>query len=342
MTYGDDRLGPARRPGAPAPERTPILPRPRAGAGPGGIPPPAHQGRQDRSRAGPEHVRQPLRTFTEPAAQTWLLPAQPAITEPWRPVDRSTDLLSNQPRGANAATPQPASPRPRSIAWTGATRPGQRPGPLSSTALASPGPVKAARLEEGTQHGPRRRRAQRAGTPGPSRAAAPARRGPPLVHRGRPPPRHARAAAALRHRPARGHHAVRPGHRYKRRGRRRRGRCRPPLRPRSWGSPAPHRRGPTQAAAPVARRRRRARADLRGRPAARPNLRPEQPGRHWRHPRPVHHRRDGHPRSEEHTPELQSRGHLVCRLLLEKKKQNLLHLHLIKKKKKTYTKNQTQ
>src|SRR5207253_10879702 len=29
-------------------------------------------------------------------------------------------------------------------------------------------------------------------------------------------------------------------------------------------------------------------------------------------------------RSEEHTPELQSRGHLVCRLLLEKKKTNPL------------------
>src|SRR5690625_6097889 len=29
---------------------------------------------------------------------------------------------------------------------------------------------------------------------------------------------------------------------------------------------------------------------------------------------------DGPPRSEEHTSELQSRGHLVCRLLLEKKK----------------------
>src|SRR5439155_19156231 len=28
----------------------------------------------------------------------------------------------------------------------------------------------------------------------------------------------------------------------------------------------------------------------------------------------------GQPRSEEHTSELQSRGHLVCRLLLEKKK----------------------
>src|SRR5437660_5259362 len=30
----------------------------------------------------------------------------------------------------------------------------------------------------------------------------------------------------------------------------------------------------------------------------------------------------GLPRSEEHTSELQSRGHLVCRLLLEKKKHN--------------------
>src|SRR5690625_1024385 len=30
-------------------------------------------------------------------------------------------------------------------------------------------------------------------------------------------------------------------------------------------------------------------------------------------------------RSEEHTSELQSRGHLVCRLLLEKKKQNNIH-----------------
>src|SRR5690625_6130406 len=31
---------------------------------------------------------------------------------------------------------------------------------------------------------------------------------------------------------------------------------------------------------------------------------------------------DGAVRSEEHTSELQSRGHLVCRLLLEKKKKN--------------------
>src|SRR5690625_5555235 len=32
--------------------------------------------------------------------------------------------------------------------------------------------------------------------------------------------------------------------------------------------------------------------------------------------------RSGTTRSEEHTSELQSRGHLVCRLLLEKKKTN--------------------
>src|SRR6266702_6196749 len=41
------------------------------------------------------------------------------------------------------------------------------------------------------------------------------------------------------------------------------------------------------------------------------------------------------PRSEEHTSELQSRGHLVCRLLLEKKKQKQLTFYLDKKKKKT-------
>src|SRR5437870_11042122 len=32
-------------------------------------------------------------------------------------------------------------------------------------------------------------------------------------------------------------------------------------------------------------------------------------------------------RSEEHTSELQSRGHLVCRLLLEKKKKKLNNIH---------------
>src|SRR6202043_2316714 len=33
-------------------------------------------------------------------------------------------------------------------------------------------------------------------------------------------------------------------------------------------------------------------------------------------------------RSEEHTSELQSRGHLVCRLLLEKKKKNNVRQHI--------------
>src|SRR5690625_6935474 len=34
-------------------------------------------------------------------------------------------------------------------------------------------------------------------------------------------------------------------------------------------------------------------------------------------------------RSEEHTSELQSRGHLVCRLLLEKKKNNKNNIHTV-------------
>src|SRR5687768_17638551 len=39
-------------------------------------------------------------------------------------------------------------------------------------------------------------------------------------------------------------------------------------------------------------------------------------------------------RSEEHTSELQSRLHLVCRLLLEKKKKKIKTYHKIKKKNK--------
>src|SRR5215813_15675360 len=39
-------------------------------------------------------------------------------------------------------------------------------------------------------------------------------------------------------------------------------------------------------------------------------------------------------RSEEHTSELQSRPHLVCRLLLEKKKKNTICFLFLKKKKK--------
>src|SRR6266481_1405652 len=42
-------------------------------------------------------------------------------------------------------------------------------------------------------------------------------------------------------------------------------------------------------------------------------------------------------RSEEHTSELQSQFHLVCRLLLEKKKKNT-HLHMCLNKKKNNTK----
>src|SRR5215208_6270004 len=42
--------------------------------------------------------------------------------------------------------------------------------------------------------------------------------------------------------------------------------------------------------------------------------------------------RGSKPRSEEHTSELQSRGHLVCRLLLEKKNTQLIPLLLYKPK----------
>src|SRR6266508_5295049 len=47
------------------------------------------------------------------------------------------------------------------------------------------------------------------------------------------------------------------------------------------------------------------------------------------------------PRSEEHTSELQSRGHLVCRLLLEKKKKINNHYLLNNKKKKEYQNKKT-
>src|SRR6266498_5684341 len=55
----------------------------------------------------------------------------------------------------------------------------------------------------------------------------------------------------------------------------------------------------------------------------------------WRRPKPSRRQR-----SEEHTSELQSRPHLVCRLLLEKKK-NKTRRH-IKTKKKTTTKTHKQ
>src|SRR3989442_10510048 len=41
-------------------------------------------------------------------------------------------------------------------------------------------------------------------------------------------------------------------------------------------------------------------------------------------------------RSEEHTSELQSRPHLVCRLLLEKKKNTALFLEAVKRQYKDY------
>src|SRR5262245_45941942 len=44
-----------------------------------------------------------------------------------------------------------------------------------------------------------------------------------------------------------------------------------------------------------------------------------------------------HPRSEEHTSELQSLRHLVCRLLLEKKKRNKNQTIIIHKTRQTYT-----
>src|SRR6266508_2656241 len=48
----------------------------------------------------------------------------------------------------------------------------------------------------------------------------------------------------------------------------------------------------------------------------------------WPPRSPAHSRR-----SEEHTSELQSRGHLVCRLLLEKKKKNHHKIKIEKQKK---------
>src|SRR5437660_9008750 len=57
----------------------------------------------------------------------------------------------------------------------------------------------------------------------------------------------------------------------------------------------------------------------RGRRRRRSSGRSTHPG-HLRKVAPARKAPHGWPRSEEHTSELQSRGHLVCRLLLEKKK----------------------
>src|SRR2546427_8432643 len=51
---------------------------------------------------------------------------------------------------------------------------------------------------------------------------------------------------------------------------------------------------------------------------------------HGQHVRAVPARRE---RSEEHTSELQSQSNLVCRLLLEKKKKEKKHIHVIEDKK---------
>src|SRR6266487_5990006 len=50
----------------------------------------------------------------------------------------------------------------------------------------------------------------------------------------------------------------------------------------------------------------------------------------------LHPRQGRHDRSEEHTSELQSPVHLVCRLLLEKKKKTTMSRYFLKKKTKIY------
>src|SRR5215510_16313208 len=69
-------------------------------------------------------------------------------------------------------------------------------------------------------------------------------------------------------------------------------------------------------------------ADVRGAQAGAAAVQPLRPGRG----------RGPDARSEEHTSELQSRGHLVCRLLLEKKKQKKSCCFLFKQKKKKKSK----
>src|SRR5690625_6851351 len=84
-------------------------------------------------------------------------------------------------------------------------------------------------------------------------------------------------------------------------------------RPRSPAQPPPHRPHAFPACPPAAPAGRRAPCALRGHGVERRVL-----GWSWLSvPRPHQIRTVG--RSEEHTSELQSRGHLVCRLLLEKK-----------------------
>src|SRR5205823_14183779 len=78
---------------------------------------------------------------------------------------------------------------------------------------------------------------------------------------------------------------------------------------------------------------------LGGHPQRHPGTVPDRQGFHGRHAHRLHlpHLRTRPPRSEEHTSELQSLAYLVCRLLLEKKKniaaastahQHLVNLHI--------------
>src|SRR3712207_8065211 len=72
-----------------------------------------------------------------------------------------------------------------------------------------------------------------------------------------------------------------------------------------------------------------ARRAVRRPPRAAPPRRLAQPARHGQGGRLQPHHGVGRvlrARSEEHTSELQSRQYLVCRLLLEKKKKNHLHM----------------
>src|SRR3989442_4202149 len=71
---------------------------------------------------------------------------------------------------------------------------------------------------------------------------------------------------------------------------------------------------PTCSVSPRRRDHRARSLRLDGSNARRPNHEPPRPRKDWAVARLTH------PRSEEHTSELQSRPHLVCRLLLAKKK----------------------
>src|SRR2546427_9308491 len=66
----------------------------------------------------------------------------------------------------------------------------------------------------------------------------------------------------------------------------------------------------------------------RARPACAAAAGPGRPQRTPRRTAAIHRRSAGRSRSEEHTSELQSQSNLVCRLLLEKKKNDKSAVHL--------------